>query len=115
MQSRFCHEAAQNALLHRILQTTIKIASVVHLEYLHGDVLGPRIVGEALGLHPVVSILAVVTGAELFGINGALFVGPLTGVALAIVKALWASWQTLNPHEFTLDPAAKAASALAAE
>ncbi|MEO8716096.1 MAG: AI-2E family transporter, partial [Acetobacteraceae bacterium] len=97
---------------------TIAIAVLAYFVFIHvieGDVLGPRIVGEALGLHPVLSILAVVTGAELFGITGALFAGPLTGVALAIVKALWASWQKLHPHEFSPEPrnlAVKAAPAI---
>lgn len=41
---------------------------VIHV--IEGDVLGPRIVGKAIGLHPVVSIAALIAGAVLFGITG---------------------------------------------
>ena len=72
----------------------------VLMHVIEGDLLGPRIVGAALGLHPILSILAVVTGAELFGIKGALFAAPLTGVGLAVLQALWSSWRALHPEEF---------------
>lgn len=42
---------------------------VVHI--LEGDIVGPRLVGQAIGLHPVISIAALIAGAELFGIWGA--------------------------------------------
>ncbi|MFH1116595.1 MAG: AI-2E family transporter [Pseudomonadota bacterium] len=43
-------------------------------------VLTPKIVGEALGLHPVVYILALVVGANLFGFVGMLVAIPVTAV-----------------------------------
>jgi predicted PurR-regulated permease PerM len=76
------------------------LAYFVLMHVIEGDLLGPRIVGGALGLHPILSILAVVTGAELFGIEGALFAAPLTGVALAVLQAIWSSWRALHPEEF---------------
>ncbi len=48
---------------------------VVHV--IEGDVVGPRIVGKAIGLHPVVSLAALIAGGELFGIWGALFASPV--------------------------------------
>ena len=71
------------------------------MHVIEGDVLGPRIVGKALGLHPILSILAVITGSELFGIKGALFASPLTGFALALALAGWAAWKASHPQEFT--------------
>ena len=41
---------------------------VVHV--IESDVLGPHIVGKSIGLHPVVSLAALLAGAELFGIWG---------------------------------------------
>ncbi len=73
----------------------------VLMHVVEGDVLGPRIVGKALGLHPILSILAVITGSELFGIKGALFASPLTGFVLALVAAGWAAWKASHPQEFT--------------
>jgi predicted PurR-regulated permease PerM len=72
---------------------------VIHV--IEGDILGPRIVGRALGLHPVISILAVITGSELFGIGGALFSAPIAGVVQAFLVATWSEWKMLNPEHFT--------------
>jgi predicted PurR-regulated permease PerM len=72
---------------------------LVHI--IEGDILGPRIVGNALGLHPIVSILAVITGSELFGIQGALFAAPIAGIVQAMLVAGWTELKELHPHEFS--------------
>jgi predicted PurR-regulated permease PerM len=71
---------------------------VVHI--LEGDIIGPRIVGEAVGLHPIVSIAALVAGSELFGIWGALFASPIAGVLQALLVALWIQWRATHPEQF---------------
>lgn len=58
---------------------------VVHV--IEGDVVGPRIMGKAVGIHPGVAIVALIAGSELFGIWGALFGAPLAGLLQAIVVA----------------------------
>ncbi len=71
---------------------------VVHV--IEGDVIGPRIVGKAVGLHPVVSLVALIAGAELFGILGALFASPVAGVLQAIIIAIWKEWRETHPDQF---------------
>jgi predicted PurR-regulated permease PerM len=71
---------------------------VVHI--LEGDVVGPRIVGKTIGLHPVVSLAALIAGAELFGIAGALLASPVAGVLQALLIALWIEWRTAHPKAF---------------
>jgi predicted PurR-regulated permease PerM len=71
---------------------------LVHI--LEGDLVGPRIVGKAVGLHPVVSLAALVAGAELFGIWGALFASPLAGVLQAILISIWSEWRARHPEQF---------------
>jgi len=71
---------------------------VVHV--IEGDVVGPRIVGKAIGLHPVVSLAALIAGAELFGITGALFASPVAGVLQALLVAIWTEWRLAHPKEF---------------
>ena len=71
---------------------------VVHV--IEGDVVGPRIVGKAIGLHPVVSLAALIAGGELFGIWGALFASPVAGVLQALLVAIWSEWRETHPHEF---------------
>src|SRR5436305_1439160 len=67
---------------------------------IEGDVLGPRIVGKTIGLHPVVSLTALIAGAELFGIAGALFASPVAGVLQALLVAIWVEWRATHPREF---------------
>jgi predicted PurR-regulated permease PerM len=71
---------------------------VVHV--VEGDVVGPRIVGKAVGLHPVVSLFALVAGAELFGITGALLASPVAGVLQALLVAIWLEWRATHPRAF---------------
>jgi predicted PurR-regulated permease PerM len=71
---------------------------VVHV--IEGDVVGPRIVGKAIGLHPVVSLAALIAGAELFGITGALLASPVAGVLQALLVAIWVEWRVTHPKAF---------------
>lgn len=76
---------------------------VVHV--IEGDIVGPRVIGRVLGLHPVVAILALIVGADLFGFWGALFAAPVAGVIQAVLVALWTEWRDVHPEEFPEDPA----------
>lgn len=60
---------------------------VVHI--IEGDVVGPRIMGQAIGIHPAVALVALLTGTELFGLWGALFGAPLAGLIQSVVVAAW--------------------------
>src|SRR5947209_3054933 len=71
---------------------------VVHV--LEGDVVGPRIVGKTIGLHPVVSLAALIAGAELFGIAGALLASPVAGVLQALLIAIWLEWPETHTKDF---------------
>ncbi|MBM3300341.1 MAG: AI-2E family transporter, partial [Deltaproteobacteria bacterium] len=68
---------AQYGDLPHVLYVLIWIA-VVQLGEAY--LLTPRLVGKAIGLHPVVYILAVVVGANLFGFVGMLVAIPVTAV-----------------------------------
>lgn len=83
---------------------------VVHI--IEGDIIGPRIIGRALGLHPVIAIIALVAGTELFGIWGAIFAAPLVGLIQSVLVALWVQWHKAHPEEF-LPPEGETAFAVA--
>lgn len=81
------------------------LAVVVLLYFLavhaiESHIVGPRIVGHAVGLHPIISISALIAGAELFGILGALFVAPVVGVIQAIIVSIWREWRAIHPEQF---------------
>ena len=70
----------------------------VHI--IESDIVGPRIVGDAIGLHPIVSMAALIAGSELFGIWGGLFASPVAGVLQALLVALWIEWRATHPEQF---------------
>jgi predicted PurR-regulated permease PerM len=56
------------------------------VQVLEGYVLTPRIVGHAVGLHPVVYILALIVAANLFGFVGLLVAIPVTAAMKVLVN-----------------------------
>ncbi len=67
---------------------------------LESEIVGPRLVGDAVGLHPIVSLVALIAGSELFGIWGTLFASPIAGILQALLIALWTEWRETHPQYF---------------
>lgn len=74
---------------------------IIHI--LEGYVLQPRLVGHSVGVQPTILILAALAAGEVFGLWGALFAAPVTGVALPLIAAVWNSWRTQHPEQFPAD------------
>lgn len=55
-------------------------------QMLEGLVITPKVVGESVGLHPVVVMLALMVGGTYFGIVGMLLALPVAAVLLVIVR-----------------------------
>lgn len=73
-----------NDLLHPLL--CIGWFSFVQL--LEGTIITPKIVGDTVGLHPLVAILSLLIGGQLFGITGILLAVPATAVAQVFLHSL---------------------------
>jgi predicted PurR-regulated permease PerM len=82
--------------------------AIVHV--IEGDVVGPRIMGRAVGIHPAVALLALVAGSELFGLWGALFGAPIAGLLQAIATAIWKEVRTEDQPEPAPQMAKRSAS-----
>ena len=76
------------------------LAYFLGVHVIEGDVVGPRIVGKAVGLHPIVSLFALIAGAELFGVWGALFASPIAGVLQSLIVSVWGQWRAAHPEQF---------------
>jgi predicted PurR-regulated permease PerM len=74
------------------------IASVIE-----GNFLSPRLLGHAVGVHPLVSLFALLAFAELFGLWGALFAAPVAGFTQAIATAFWRQWRRNHPEQYPED------------
>lgn len=60
--------------------------ALIALQQIESSVLSPRIVGEGVGLHPAVSILAILTGARLFGFWGIFLAVPAFGILRVLIR-----------------------------
>ncbi len=65
----------------------------VLVQFLESNVLGPRITGGAVGLHPVAAILGLVAGFEVAGVVGALFALPALSAASILASASLKAWR----------------------
>lgn len=88
------------ALPQGFLTTLLVIGYFAIVHILEGDVLGPRIVGRFVGLHPAVALIALITGAELFGIWGAVFASPIAGLIQSFAETFWSEFRYTNRDLF---------------
>jgi predicted PurR-regulated permease PerM len=99
------------ALFQGWLLALIVLGYFVVVHVIEGDLVGPRIMGRAVGIHPAVALLALVAGTDLFGFWGALFGAPIAGVLQAIVLAAWKEVRQSDAGEPMAVAAAAAAEA----
>ena len=72
------------------------LPSIVHI--IIGNILEPKLFGEAFGLHPVTIILALIFWGMLWGITGMLLAAPLT----AIIRITFEQFETTKPFSLLL-------------
>ncbi|OGU24143.1 MAG: hypothetical protein A2X85_12620 [Geobacteraceae bacterium GWF2_54_21] len=53
----------------------------------------PKVVGDTVGLHPLVAIVALLIGGQLFGIIGMLLAVPVTAVMQVFLRSLAAYYR----------------------
>ena len=58
------------------------------VQLLEGAIITPKIVGTTVGLHPLVAIVALLIGGQLFGIIGMLLAVPVTAVLQVFLRSL---------------------------
>jgi predicted PurR-regulated permease PerM len=55
-------------------------------QFIEGSLLTPKLVGDRIGLHPVIVIFAVAAGGQLFGFFGILLALPAAAVLSVLVR-----------------------------
>ncbi len=81
----------------------IVLGYFVLIHILEGYVVAPRVLAKAVGLHPAVSIIALLVGAELLGVWGALFAAPVAGLLQVLLTTLWQEWRQNHPIQYPAD------------
>jgi hypothetical protein len=77
--------------------------------FVNQNILQPRVLADAVGLHPVVVLASVLIGLRLFGVAGAVFGLPVAAVISSFFFYFWR--RSARPDERTV--AARAAQRLA--
>lgn len=84
--------AAAVALTLSPIKALMVIALYILIQQLENHLLVPQIMKKAVGLSPVIIIIAIVTGAKLLGITGALLAIPIT----ASISVIALDWNTVK-------------------
>lgn len=78
---------------HDLAHLLLVFAVFAVSEIMESMVLGPRLVGRSLGLHPVIVIFAVLTGGRLFGFAGVLLALPVSAVTMVWIRHVHEHYQ----------------------
>lgn len=56
------------------------------IQQIDGNILSPQIIGDSIGLNPLVIIIALLVGGEIGGFLGLVFAVPVAGIIKAIIE-----------------------------
>jgi predicted PurR-regulated permease PerM len=68
-------------------------------QLIEGSILTPKLVGDRIGLHPVLVIFAVAAGGQLFGFFGILLALPAAAVLSVVVRYAYVTYLEEHPEE----------------
>jgi predicted PurR-regulated permease PerM len=68
-----------------------------YTQVIKDNLLTPRVMGDAIGLHPVMVILVVLIGAKLAGVSGVVFALPVAGL-LNVIFDYYLEHRIANPE-----------------
>ncbi|MBT6209608.1 MAG: AI-2E family transporter, partial [Woeseia sp.] len=74
------------------------VATFSIAQLIEGSFLTPILVGDRIGLHPVIVIFAVVAGGQLFGFFGILLALPVAAVLSVLVRFLYTQYLAEHPE-----------------
>ena len=75
------------------------IATFTVAQLIEGSILTPKLVGDRIGLHPVLVIFAVAAGGQLFGFFGILLALPAAAVLSVVVRFAYTTYLEEHPQE----------------
>jgi len=80
-------------------------------QFIEGSVLTPKLVGDRIGLHPVIVIFSVAAGGQLFGFFGILLALPTAAVLSVLIRFAYNQYLAEHPESrqivAELDPSAE--------
>ncbi len=79
------------------IEAVIVFAILVIIQQIAFNVIGPKLMGNAFKLHPIVVFLSIIIGFKIAGAIGAVFVVPLLAIFVIVIKQL--GHYFINPPE----------------
>ncbi len=70
------------------LEAIIVFAILVGIQQIAFNTIGPKLMGNAFKLHPIVVFLSIIVGFKIAGAIGAVFVVPLLAIAVIVIREL---------------------------
>jgi predicted PurR-regulated permease PerM len=92
--------SALDQSLGEYFRGSLLLAFIRSSVYQCGARAAPRPISRTVGVHPIVALLALVAGAELFGLLGGFLSLPVAGVLQQIIVAVWRRWEQKHPDQF---------------
>ena len=83
--------------LNPFLYAGLVLVALVVVQQLHSNVITPRIVGQALELHPIAMLVGVIIGTSIWGILGAILAAPLLATVKLFSTYVWRKMFDLPP------------------
>lgn len=71
------------------LKAVYAVAGFIAIHQLEGTVIGPKVMGDSVGLHPLVVIFAILAGGEIGGVAGLLLAVPSAAVIKVVLGHLY--------------------------
>ena len=81
-----------------LIYPALVIAIMGFVQFLEGNFITPKIIGSKVNVNPLAAIIALVIGAQIWGIVGMMLAIPMTG----ILKILFSHYDRLKPYAFLL-------------
>ncbi|HSD69364.1 MAG TPA: AI-2E family transporter [Woeseiaceae bacterium] len=80
------------------------IATFTIAQVIEGSVLTPKLVGDRIGLHPVIVIFAIASGGQLFGFFGILLALPAAAMLSVLVRFAYVRYLAEQPVAVDIQP-----------
>jgi predicted PurR-regulated permease PerM len=74
---------------HDILHPLLCLGWFCVVQLIEGMIITPKVVGDTVGLHPLVTIIALLIGGQIFGLTGMLLAVPVTAVMQVFLRSLF--------------------------
>ena len=79
-----------------LIYPALVVAIMGVVQFLEGNIITPKIIGSKVNVNPLAAIVALVIGAEIWGIAGMILAIPLTGIA----KIIMGQYKPLRPYAY---------------